>query len=174
MFPAHPCCTARSAAPLASICWPLLALLVIPDPPPPPQPPNPPTPHTLFPALPPLQKYPIADVRGRGLMLAAEFGEPQPGGGIAARPHTAADLAHAAGQRGLLLLGAGARGLDPVLLLLLWVSAWAWLQPAGLALPASSAARLLARCTCRRPRDDSLPAAAQRQRGRGGGGAGHL
>ncbi|EFN54607.1 hypothetical protein CHLNCDRAFT_8428, partial [Chlorella variabilis] len=55
------------------------------------------------------EKYPIADVRGRGLMLAAEFGEPQPGGGIAARPHTAADLAHAAGQRGLLLLGAGAR-----------------------------------------------------------------
>ena len=61
----------------------------------------------LSPAPPRLQKYPIADVRGRGLMLAAECGTPQPGGGIAATPHTAADLAHAAGGSGLLQLVAG-------------------------------------------------------------------
>lgn len=53
------------------------------------------------------QKYPIIDVRGRGLMLAAEFGGAD--GSLAARPHTAADLTHAAAQRGMLLMGAGAR-----------------------------------------------------------------
>lgn len=52
-----------------------------------------------------LQKYPIIDVRGRGLMLAAEFGGAD--GSLAARPHTAADLTHAAAQRGMLLMGAG-------------------------------------------------------------------
>lgn len=52
-----------------------------------------------------LQKYPIVDVRGRGLMMAAEFGGAD--GSLAARPHTAADVTHAAGLRGLLLLGAG-------------------------------------------------------------------
>ncbi|KAI7841462.1 hypothetical protein COHA_004857 [Chlorella ohadii] len=53
------------------------------------------------------QKYPIIDVRGRGLMLAAEFGGVD--GGLTARPHTAADITHAAAKRGMLLMGAGAR-----------------------------------------------------------------
>ncbi len=53
------------------------------------------------------QKYPIIDVRGRGLMLAAEFGGVD--GRLTARPHTAADITHAAAKRGMLLMGAGAR-----------------------------------------------------------------
>lgn len=55
-----------------------------------------------------LQRYPIIDVRGRGLMLAAEFGRRQPDGSLRADPGTASKLTHAAGRRGLLLLGAGA------------------------------------------------------------------
>lgn len=62
-----------------------------------------------MPASPHPQKYPIVDVRGRGLMMAAEFGTRQPDGGLAAEPHTASKLTHAAGRRGLLLLGAGAQ-----------------------------------------------------------------
>ncbi|KAL4421398.1 hypothetical protein ABPG75_010689 [Micractinium tetrahymenae] len=55
------------------------------------------------------ERYPIIDVRGRGLMLAAEFGQKQPDGSLRAEPGTASKLTHAAGRRGLLLLGAGAR-----------------------------------------------------------------
>ena len=40
-------------------------------------------------------------------MLAAEFGGVD--GGLAARPHTAADITHAAARRGMLLMGAGER-----------------------------------------------------------------
>lgn len=65
-----------------------------------------------------MQKYPIIDVRGRGLMLAAEFGGVD--GGLTARPHTAADITHAAAKRGMLLMGAGGR--------LLAASAWRQVQ----------------------------------------------
>ena len=66
-------------------------------------------------ALPPtpashLQKYPITDVRGRGLMLAAELGSRQADGSpsLAAPAGVASKLTHAAARRGLLLMGAGA------------------------------------------------------------------
>lgn len=73
--------------------------------------PNPKHPLLIPPAA-SLQKYPITDVRGRGLMLAAEFGSTQPDGSLAlaAPPHTAANITHAAARRGLLLMGAGGRG----------------------------------------------------------------
>lgn len=38
-------------------------------------------------------------------MLAAEFGGTD--GSLTARPHTAADITHAAANRGMLLMGAG-------------------------------------------------------------------
>ena len=40
-------------------------------------------------------------------MVAAEFGQAQGGGGLAAPPHTASAVVHAAGTRGMLLMGAG-------------------------------------------------------------------
>ena len=52
-------------------------------------------------------RYPIVDVRGRGLMAAAEFGGV--GGGMDAAYGTAAKVASAAIARGLLLMTAGAR-----------------------------------------------------------------
>lgn len=51
--------------------------------------------------------YPITDVRGRGLMVAAEFGGA--GAGMAAKPGVAAAVTQACGRRGMLLLTAGAR-----------------------------------------------------------------
>ncbi len=57
------------------------------------------------------ERYPIVDVRGRGLMVAAEFGEAgasssSPG---PARAGAAASVTQAAGKHGMLLLTAGAR-----------------------------------------------------------------
>jgi 4-aminobutyrate aminotransferase len=49
----------------------------------------------------------IVDVRGRGLMLAVEFGDGS--GGLDARPGTATAVAAAAGKRGLMVMTAGAR-----------------------------------------------------------------
>ena len=54
-------------------------------------------------------KYPIIDVRGRGLMCAVEFGGHD--GGLTASPGIAAALTKAAGKRNMLLLVAGV-GLD--------------------------------------------------------------
>lgn len=54
-----------------------------------------------------LQSYPIVDVRGRGLMLAAEFGGRD--GGLVAEPGVASKVTKAAGKHGMLLLSAGAR-----------------------------------------------------------------
>ena len=51
-------------------------------------------------------KYPIIDVRGRGLMCAVEFGGHD--GGMAASPGVAAAITKAAGKRNMLLLTAGA------------------------------------------------------------------
>jgi len=53
-------------------------------------------------------RYPIIDVRGRGLMLAVEFGAAG-GGSLDAAPGTAAAVAYAAGRRGLMVMTAGAR-----------------------------------------------------------------
>jgi 4-aminobutyrate aminotransferase len=53
------------------------------------------------------RKYPISDVRGRGLMVAAEFGAAD--GGLVAKPGVAAAVTKAAGKRNMLLLSAGAR-----------------------------------------------------------------
>ena len=53
------------------------------------------------------QKYPIIDVRGRGLMCAVEFGGPD--GGMVAPAGIAAATTKAAGKRNMLLLTAGAR-----------------------------------------------------------------
>ena len=56
--------------------------------------------------VPLLEKYPIVDIRGRGLMSALEFGGRD--GSLDAEPGTAAKLVKAAGERGLLILQAGA------------------------------------------------------------------
>ena len=56
--------------------------------------------------MPLLEKYPIVDIRGRGLMSAMEFGGRD--GSLDAEPGTAAKLVKAAGERGLLILQAGA------------------------------------------------------------------
>jgi 4-aminobutyrate aminotransferase len=53
------------------------------------------------------KRFPITDVRGRGLMVAAEFGAPE--GGLVAKAGTAAAVTKAAGRRNMLLLSAGAR-----------------------------------------------------------------
>ena len=50
-------------------------------------------------------KYPIIDVRGRGLMCAVEFGGHD--GGLSASPGIAAAITKAAGKRNMLLLVAG-------------------------------------------------------------------
>lgn len=52
-------------------------------------------------------KYPIIDIRGRGLMCAVEFGGRN--GGMSAEPGVAAAVTKAAGRRNMLLLTAGAR-----------------------------------------------------------------
>lgn len=52
------------------------------------------------------QKYPISDIRGRGLMVAAEFGGVD--GSLVADPGTASQVTKAAGKRNMLLLSAGA------------------------------------------------------------------
>ena len=52
------------------------------------------------------ERYPIIDVRGRGLMVAAEFGEP--GGGSKAPAGLAAKITKACGKRNMILLSAGA------------------------------------------------------------------
>ncbi|CAL5226943.1 g9827 [Coccomyxa viridis] len=52
-------------------------------------------------------KYPIIDVRGRGLMCAVEFGGHD--GSMTASPGVAAAVTKAAGKRNMLLLTAGAR-----------------------------------------------------------------
>jgi len=52
------------------------------------------------------QRFPIIDVRGRGLMVAAEFGEP--GGGLKAPYGLAAKITKACGKRNMILLSAGA------------------------------------------------------------------
>ena len=59
------------------------------------------------------ERYPIIDVRGRGLMVAAEFGEP--GGGLKAPAGLAAKITKACGKRNMILLSAGARLIHPVL-----------------------------------------------------------
>ena len=51
------------------------------------------------------EKYPIIDVRGRGLMCAVEFGGHD--GSMSASPGVAAAVTKAAGKRNMLLLTAG-------------------------------------------------------------------
>ena len=51
------------------------------------------------------QGFPISDIRGRGLMVAMEFGGKD--GGLAAEPGTASAVTKAAGKRNMLLLTAG-------------------------------------------------------------------
>lgn len=51
------------------------------------------------------KKYPISDIRGRGLMVAVEFGGAD--GGLVAKPGTASLITKAAGRRNMLLLSAG-------------------------------------------------------------------
>ena len=51
-------------------------------------------------------KYPISDVRGRGLMVALEFGGAD--GSLVAKSGVAAAVTKAAGKRNMLLLSAGA------------------------------------------------------------------
>lgn len=51
------------------------------------------------------KKFPIIDVRGRGLMVAVEFGGAD--GGLIAEPGTASAVTKAAGRRNMLLLSAG-------------------------------------------------------------------
>ncbi|GAB4817550.1 hypothetical protein N2152v2_004596 [Parachlorella kessleri] len=53
------------------------------------------------------KKYPITDVRGRGLMVAAEFGGND--GGLTPEAGVAAAVTKACGKRGMLLLTSGAR-----------------------------------------------------------------
>lgn len=67
----------------------------------------------LNPSMPPWQgllelakRFPITDVRGRGLMVAAEFGAPD--GGLTAPYGVAAKLTKACGKRNMILLSAGA------------------------------------------------------------------
>lgn len=52
------------------------------------------------------KKYPFIDVRGRGLMVAAEFGSED--GGMTAAAGTASKVTKACAARNLLLLSAGA------------------------------------------------------------------
>ena len=52
------------------------------------------------------KRFPITDVRGRGLMVAAEFGAPD--GGLTAPYGIAAKLTKACGKRNMILLSAGA------------------------------------------------------------------
>ncbi|KAK9833580.1 hypothetical protein WJX81_008310 [Elliptochloris bilobata] len=52
-------------------------------------------------------RFPIIDVRGRGLMVAAEFGAPD--GGLKAPYGLAAKVTKACGKRNMILLSAGAR-----------------------------------------------------------------
>ena len=52
------------------------------------------------------KRFPITDVRGRGLMVAAEFGAPD--GGLQAPYGIAAKLTKACGKRNMILLSAGA------------------------------------------------------------------
>ena len=59
--------------------------------------------------VPLLEKYPIVDIRGRGLMSALEFGGRD--GSLHAEPGTAAKLVKAANERGLLILAAGTHRL---------------------------------------------------------------
>ena len=51
------------------------------------------------------QKFPISDVRGRGLMIAVEFGGPD--GSLVAKAGTASAITKAAAKRNMLLLSAG-------------------------------------------------------------------
>jgi len=53
------------------------------------------------------EKFPISDVRGRGLMVAVEFGGAD--GGLTAKTGVASAVTKAAGRRNMLLLSAGAR-----------------------------------------------------------------
>ena len=52
------------------------------------------------------KRFPITDVRGRGLMVAAEFGAPD--GGLTAPYGVAAKLTKACSKRNMILLSAGA------------------------------------------------------------------
>ena len=54
------------------------------------------------------KRFPIIDVRGRGLMVAAEFGAPD--GGLKAPYGVAAKVTKACGRRNMILLSAGAAG----------------------------------------------------------------
>ena len=51
------------------------------------------------------KKFPITDIRGRGLMVAVEFGGLD--GGLSAKAGTASAITKAAGNRNMLLLSAG-------------------------------------------------------------------
>jgi 4-aminobutyrate aminotransferase-like enzyme len=51
------------------------------------------------------KKFPISDVRGRGLMVAVEFGGED--GGLLAKTGVASAVTKAAGRRNMLLLSAG-------------------------------------------------------------------
>lgn len=51
------------------------------------------------------ERFPIVDIRGRGLMVALEFGGPT--GGLVADPGTASAITAAAAKRNMLLMGAG-------------------------------------------------------------------
>ena len=55
--------------------------------------------------VPLLEKYPIVDIRGRGLMSAIEFGGRD--GSLKADYGTAGKVVKACGDRGLLILSAG-------------------------------------------------------------------
>jgi 4-aminobutyrate aminotransferase-like enzyme len=55
--------------------------------------------------VPLLEKYPIIDIRGRGLMSALEFGGRD--GSLDAEPGTAGKVVRACAERGMLILSAG-------------------------------------------------------------------
>ena len=57
--------------------------------------------------MPLLEKYPIIDIRGRGLMSALEFGGLD--GSLEAEPGTAGKVVKACAERGMLILSAGAQ-----------------------------------------------------------------
>lgn len=60
-----------------------------------------------------LEKYPIVDIRGRGLMSAIEFGGED--GSLKADYGTAGKVVKACGDRGLLILSAGMAPRNPLM-----------------------------------------------------------
>ena len=72
-------------------------------------------------------KYPIIDVRGRGLMCAVEFGGHD--GSMTASPGVAAAVTKAAGKRNMLLLTAGTLLFTPTLFPGLHAHPTSWRRP---------------------------------------------